>query len=73
MSGARGATAVQATEAAALPDDGEPTTEWAAAALGISLEDADWLMILYRFQAADPSLWQEPHGAPRRRYVCETP
>jgi hypothetical protein len=55
-----------------LPDDGEPTPEWVAAVLGIGLEEADWLMILYRSEAADPFLGRDPQGAPRHRYICET-
>lgn len=42
--------------------DEEPSAAWVAAALGVSLEDADWLLICYRF--ADPDAW-------RPVYVCE--
>lgn len=51
-----------------LPENDEPTTEWAAAMLGISLEDAAWLMVLYRFETQDPD---DPWDGRRRRYVCE--
>jgi hypothetical protein len=40
----------------------EPSSAWVAATLGVSLEDADWLLICYRF--ADPDAW-------RPIYVCE--
>ncbi|EJL26590.1 hypothetical protein PMI01_04076 [Caulobacter sp. AP07] len=40
----------------------EPTPAWVAATLGISLEEADWLLVLYRFADLD---------APRPAYFCE--
>jgi hypothetical protein len=45
-----------------LADSEEPTAEWVAAALGVGLEDADWLLVCYRFA--------DPH-APRPPYYCE--
>jgi hypothetical protein len=43
-------------------DDEEPTPNWVAATLGISLEEADWLLVLYRFADQDAS---------RPAYFCE--
>lgn len=60
-----------ARAAPALPDDGEPTPRWAAEALGISLEEADWLLVLYRFAVADPGAETESGTGFRRRYFCE--
>jgi hypothetical protein len=57
--------------APALPDDGEPTPLWAAEALGISLEDADWLLVLYRFAETDPGVEPEFEAGFRHRYFCE--
>lgn len=63
MDGAHGAPA--------LPDDGEPTPGWAAEVLGISLEDADWLLVLHRFAQPDPAVGDDPWAGPRHRYYCE--
>lgn len=62
---------IAARAAPALPEDGEPTPSWAAEALGISLEDADWLLVLYRFAETDPRAEDEPWAGPRHRYYCE--
>jgi len=44
----------------------EPSIEWVMATLGLNREDAEWLLVLYRFQ---------PTGAdtdvPRFHYYCE--
>ncbi|MBO9710933.1 MAG: hypothetical protein J7521_22245 [Caulobacter sp.] len=57
-----GLTAPTSPAPPALADGEEPSAEWVAAALGVSLEDADWLLVCYRF--LDPE-------APRPSYYCE--
>lgn len=52
----------------AASENGEPTPAWVAAALGVSLEDADWLLVLYRFA---PALDDDPYAASRPRLFCE--
>jgi hypothetical protein len=42
--------------------DEEPTPAWVSAVLGVDLEEADWLLVLYRFADQD---------APRPAYFCE--
>jgi hypothetical protein len=46
-------------------EDWEPTPAWVSATLGVSLDDAEWLLVLYRFQPTG-----EEEG-PRYRYYCE--
>jgi hypothetical protein len=59
---------VGVNEAVAPPqDDEEPTPAWTAATLKISLEDADWLLLRYRF--AQPLDFVE--ASFRRTYFCE--
>jgi hypothetical protein len=50
-----------------LADDEEPTPEWVAAALGVSIEDADWLLLRYRF--AERAIGTT--AAPTQVYFCE--
>lgn len=50
-------------ELAPPPGDEEPTAAWVSAVLGVGLEEADWLLVLYRF--ADPD-------TPRPAYFCES-
>jgi hypothetical protein len=47
--------------------DEEPTPAWVAATLGISLDEADWLLVRYRFaeQALGTTM------APTQVYFCE--
>ncbi|WP_419318542.1 hypothetical protein ACN2C7_17050 [Caulobacter sp. ErkDOM-E] len=45
----------------------EPTPAWIAATMGLSLEDADWLFILYVAQRSDGSAG----SSARYRYFCE--
>jgi hypothetical protein len=59
--------------AKALPprDDREPSPAWVASVMGLGLEEAEWLLILYRF--APPEIFGagEPGEGPRRIYFCE--
>ena len=48
-----------------LEDDQEPTAAWVARAMGLSLVEAEWLLVLYRFMPA------EGEERPDRVYVCE--
>ncbi|KRA59208.1 hypothetical protein ASD79_10940 [Caulobacter sp. Root655] len=54
-------------------DDEEPTPNWVAAILGISLEEADWLLVLYRFAPPQALGAGEAGDEPRRIYFCEPP
>lgn len=45
-------------------EDWEPTPAWVSATLGVSLDDAEWLLVLYRFQPTEAE-------GPRYRYYCE--
>ena len=45
--------------------DGEPSAAWVSAALGVDLDEAEWLLVLYRFLPAEG----EPR--PYRVYECE--
>jgi len=55
----------------ALPDDGEPSPAWVASTLGMSLEDAEWLLVLYRFASPQTFGEGEPGEGPRQVYFCE--
>lgn len=48
-----------------LGDGEEPTAAWVASAMGLSLDEAEWLLVLYRFM---PAAGEE---RPDRVYVCE--
>lgn len=57
-------------QVAPLPEYGEPSLDWVASTLGVSLEDADWLLILYRFEVLHERVWGAAASA-RQRYYCE--
>lgn len=48
-----------------LEDEAELTAPWVARAMGLSLDEAEWLLVLYRFMPA------EGEDRPDRVYVCE--
>jgi hypothetical protein len=48
-----------------LDGDEELTAAWVARAMGLSLDEAEWLLVLYRFMPA------EGEERPYRTYVCE--
>jgi hypothetical protein len=48
-----------------LEDEQEPTAAWVARAMGLGLDEAEWLLVLYRFMPA------EGEARPDRVYVCE--
>lgn len=51
----------------ALADDDlqEPSAVWVARRFGVSLEEAEWVLVLYRFQAL------YPEGPAPGRFYCE--
>lgn len=53
------------------PDDGEPNPAWVASVMGLSLEDAEWLLVLYRFTSPQAFGEGEPEEGPRQVYFCE--
>lgn len=55
----------------APPDDGEPSPAWVALVMGVSLEDAEWLLVLYRFAPPQAFGEGEPGEGRRRFYFCE--
>ena len=60
-----------AASLACLQDDQEPSSAWVASVMGLSLEDAEWLLVLYRF-APPPAFGEgEPGERPWRVYFCE--
>ena len=48
-----------------LEDGEELTAAWVARAMGLSLDEAEWLLVFYRFMPA------EGEERPDRVYVCE--
>lgn len=61
-----------AASAGVLPDDGEPSPAWVASVMGLSLEDAEWLLVLYRFAPPQAFGEGEPGEGPRWVYFfCE--
>jgi hypothetical protein len=53
------------------PDDREPSSAWVASVMGLSLEDAEWLLVLYRFAPPQAFGEGEPGERPWRVYFCE--
>lgn len=43
-----------------------PSTDWIMVTLGVCREDAEWLLVLYRFQPMGPDA-----DVPRFHYYCE--
>lgn len=43
----------------------EPSAAWVAQRFGVSLEEAEWVLVLYRFQALHPD------GPEPGRFYCE--
>ncbi|MDR6627904.1 hypothetical protein [Caulobacter segnis] len=43
----------------------EPSADWVARRFGVSLEEAEWVLVLYRFQAL------YPEGPEPGRFYCE--
>jgi hypothetical protein len=43
----------------------EPTPEWVAARFGVSLQEAEWTLVLYRFSVLYPG------GPEPGRFFCE--
>lgn len=52
-------------ERAAIDDFAEPSAAWVAQRFGVSVEEAEWVLVLYRFQ----SLY--PEGPEPGRFYCE--
>ncbi len=52
-------------------DDREPSAAWAAAVMGLSLEDAAWRLVLYRFAPPEAFGAGLPGEGARRIYFCE--
>lgn len=46
-------------------DFAEPTAVWVAQRFGVSVEEAEWVLLLYRFQSLHPD------GPEPGRFYCE--
>ncbi len=52
-------------------DDREPSPAWVAQAMGLSLEEAEWLLVLYRFAPPEVLGGCGLREGPTRIYFCE--